>query len=157
MSTAAALSLMEVIIALRRVPLFAAVHGEGLRRLADAVHQRVLRGEEWIFSEGEPGEELFLVYSGRVEIIRRVTDGDNILETVGPGEHFGEVALIDELPRAASARALEDSLLLSIGRRRMRDAVLDHPDIAFAMMTALSRRLRASDERVRALSRRSRQ
>ena len=151
----AVLSLMEVIIALRGIPLFAAVHGEGLRRLADAVHQRGLRGGEWVFTEGETGEELFFVHSGRIEIVQVVDDGENILEEVGPGEHFGEVALIDELPRAASARALEDSLLLSIGRGRMREVVHDHPDIAFAMMAALSRRLRAATERVRALSMRS--
>ena len=148
----AVLSLMEVIIALRDIPLFAAVHGEGLRRLADAAHQRVLHGGEWVFKEGETGEELFFVRSGRVEIVQVVDDGENILEEVGPGEHFGEVALIDDLPRAYSARAVEDSQLLSIGRSRMREAVHDDPDIAFAMMTALSRRLRASTDRVRALS-----
>jgi CRP-like cAMP-binding protein len=155
MSAAVELSLMEVIIALRGIPLFAAVHGEGLRRLADAVRQRVLRREEWVFAEGEAGEELFFVHRGSIEIVQRVGAGENILEVVGPGEHFGEVALLDELPRAGSARALEDSLLLSIGRGRMREAVLDHPDIAFAMMTALSRRLRAAFDRVRAISERS--
>ena len=151
----AVLSLMEVIIALRDIPLFAAVHGEGLRRLADAVHQRGLHGGEWVFTEGETGEELFFVRSGRVEIVQVVDDGENILEEVGPGDHFGEVALIDELPRAYSARAVEDSLLLSIGRSRMREAVHDHPDIAFAMMAALSRRLRAATGRVRGPSMRS--
>ncbi len=155
MSATVELSLMEVIIALRDIPLFAAVHGEALRRLADAVHQRTLRREEWVFTEGEAGEELFFVHSGGVEIVQSVGAGENVLEVVGPGGHFGEVALIDELPRSESARALEDSLLLSIGRGRMREAVLDHPDIAFAMMTALSRRLRATSDRVRALSERS--
>jgi len=151
----AVLSLMEVIIALRGIPLFAAVHGEGLRRLADAVHQRALRGGEWVFAEGDTGEELFFVHSGCIEIVQIVDDGENILEELGPGEHFGEVALIDELPRAASARAVADSILLSIGRSRMREVVHDHPDIAFAMMAALSRRLRATTDRVRALSTRS--
>ena len=155
MSATIVLSLMEVIIALRGIPLFAAVHGEALRRLADAVHQRVLRGGEWVFTEGEAGEELFFVHSGRIEIVQSVSDGENILETVGPGDHFGEVALLDELPRSESARALEDSLLLTIGRTRMREAVLDHPDIALAMLTALSRRLRATSDRVRALSTRA--
>ena len=77
------LSLMEVIIALRGIPLFAAVHGEGLRRLAEAVRQRVLRREDWVFTEGEAGEELFFVHGGRVEIVQSIGAGENILAVRG--------------------------------------------------------------------------
>ena len=147
------LSLMEVILALKGIPLFASVHGQELRRLSEVVHEKGINKGELIFAQNDLGEEMYLVHSGRIGIYQE-TSKDNVerILEIEPGGFFGEMAILDKLPRSATARAETDSKLLVLDKSDFRLAVLDHPDIAFEVFSEFSRRLRRANERIRALS-----
>jgi CRP-like cAMP-binding protein len=145
------LSVMEVVVAIKRCPLFSSVHGEALKRLADGTREKVVTAGEVVFDENDLGEELYLVHQGAVSLFRVSGNEEVEGEVVRPGGYFGEQALIDELPRSTSARAVEAGLLLVLDRRNFRAAIQDYPDIALEMMQELSLRLRAAEARIRAL------
>ncbi len=148
------LSIMEVVVALRRIPLFASVQGEGLKRLADVVLEKTVGAGELIFAENDLGEEVYLVHRGAVQIFQPLDGRELAIELVREGGYFGELAIIDEMPRSASARAQEDSLLLVLSKYDFRMAVQDYPDIALEALKDLSRRLRNADLRIRELAER---
>ena len=93
---------------------------------------------ETIFAEGDPGDGMFIVRSGQVEL----RTGDVRRETVGEGEFFGEMALIDNEPRSASAVALTDCQLTVVDARRFQFMVQQTPFFALQVMKTLARRLR---------------
>ena len=143
------LSVMEVILALKAAPLFRDVPGEGLKRLSDFVQEKSVPAGELIFQEQDLGDEMYLVRRGRVRIEQLVGSKPVVVETVTTGGHFGEMAIIDDSPRTASAVADEDSSLLVLHKNDFRSAVQDYPDIAFEVFRELVRRLRDSDARFR--------
>ena len=96
------------------------------------------RGESLIMKEGQAATFMYLVKSGRVGI----AVGSNLVEIVGPGGTFGEMAVIDQSPRTARAGALEETELLAIDRPSLVDAVRKQPAIAMAMLRAIAERLR---------------
>jgi len=128
---------------LAQVPLFKGLAGEHLRRLTDACRRRKLRADETLFYEGDPGHTLYLVVSGQVKIQRVTPSGKLVVLAVrGPGEHVGEMALLDGEPRSADAVTLEPCELLMLDRERFLDCMAEHPQIALNMLASLTRRLR---------------
>jgi len=95
-----------------------------------------------IFVKGDHGKDAYLVRSGRVEIRK----AGRAIETIDPGELFGEMALIDSEPRSASAVALEPTELIRIDGPTFATLVRDLPDFALTVMRLMSRRLRATEE-----------
>jgi CRP-like cAMP-binding protein len=91
-----------------------------------------------IMREGEAGICMYVVLKGRVAIAIR----DKIVEMIGPGGTFGEMALVDQSPRTATAGASEDSVLLSIHRKALLDLVRSHPAFGIALMRGVAERLR---------------
>lgn len=91
-----------------------------------------------VFLKGAPGDHAFIVKKGRVEI----RDAGRALESIDPGEIFGEMALIDEGPRSASAVAVEPSEVIVLDRDTFNGLVRDHPDFALFVMRLMVRRLR---------------
>jgi CRP-like cAMP-binding protein len=146
------LSVMDLIIALKQIPVFASVHGEGLKRLSDAIREMRVSSGELIFAEHELGEEMYVVYSGKIRIYHETGGHEEVLDLVGPGGYFGEMAIIDEQPRSASARASDDTTLLVLHKNDFRSAVRDYPDIAFEVLKEFVRRLRQADQRIRSLA-----
>ena len=89
---------------LARSPLFAGLPRRLLARLATRFLEKVYHPGEVVFEEGDPGRALFVVVEGAVEITRATAQGPYVLNTLGPGDAFGELALIDDYPRSATAR-----------------------------------------------------
>ena len=87
-------------------PLFTGLPRRLLARLATRFFEKMYRPGEVVFEEGDPGRALFVVVEGAVEITRATPQGPYILNTLGPGDAFGELALIDDFPRSATARAV---------------------------------------------------
>ena len=106
-----------------------------LRHEADA---RSFRAGELIFSEGEPGEHMYAVLEGEVAIRK----GERVLEVVGSGSVFGEMALIDRMPRSAAAIAKSDCRVAAVDQSRFMLLVQQTPFFALQMMQVLSDRLR---------------
>jgi len=138
--------------ALRRVPLFAEVSEDDLETLADGVRSRGFRRGEVIFHQGDPGDALFVLVSGRVKIPLPSATGDEaILATLRPGDFFGELSLIDGAPRSATAVALDSAQTLVLGRDRVRELVDRVPSFRDALLTALTHEVRRITDHVEEL------
>ncbi|WP_424631391.1 Crp/Fnr family transcriptional regulator [Bradyrhizobium sp. SYSU BS000235] len=99
-----------------------------------------------IFEEGSVGRELFVVLAGSVNIIKVTGDRSNVIATLGKGEFFGEMAVIDASPRSATAVAAADhTRVMQINHARFVYLVSQQPAFALMIMDALSKRLRASN------------
>jgi CRP-like cAMP-binding protein len=104
---------------------------------------RVYGESQVIFEEGSIGAEMYIVHSGRVKVLRREADLEVVLATLGPGEFFGEMALVDDSPRSATAVAAEnDTALLALDKERFLFLVSHQPTFALTIMHILCQRLR---------------
>ena len=97
---------------------------------------------ETIFSEGEPGDRLYIVLEGEISL----SVGNTVVETIRPGGMFGEMALIDTFNRSATAHAVVDSKLVAIDENRFNYLVQQTPHFALVVMRTLVSRLRNMDE-----------
>jgi CRP-like cAMP-binding protein len=138
---------------LKQVPLFQGLTDSELKALtADFVRQE-LRPDEALFYQGDAGHFLYVVETGKVRIFVQGDDGQELSVTVcGTGDLVGEMSVIDELPRSASAVALERATVLRLSRERFREHVRKSPQLAFNVMKALSVRLRFSTRQLDSLS-----
>ncbi len=134
---------MSRVQALRRVSLFAGLAEEELLHLADALARRVYDRGVVIFHEGDPGDALYIVESGRARIFILSESGQEItVDVFGPGEVFGELSVLDGLPRSAGAVAVDHTVCLILRRDDLMRALAGHPQMALALIRVLSSRLR---------------
>lgn len=132
---------------LARTALFAGLPGEAADALATAIQPRRLRRGEVVFGEGEQGDSLYLILSGKVKIGRTSADGrENLLAVLGPGELFGELSLFDPGPRTATASALTDTELGFLPHEALRPWLATHPEVAEQLLRVLAGRLRRTNE-----------
>jgi len=108
---------------------------------------KVYRKSDVIFEENSSGNEMFIVYSGRVKLYTQPKTGRRtVLGILRPGEHFGEMALIDGSPRSATAVAVQDNTkLVVLDKAKFLYLVQQQPEFAFAMMETLSQRIREAN------------
>ena len=129
--------------ALARVPLFAGVPEGELRELAGQLRRRRYARGEVIFLQGDPGTNLCIVETGRVKLGFTSPEGKEVLlDLLGPGDAFGELALLDGEPRSADAVAAEPSELLLLQRDHFVSFLLGRPQLMLQLIAVLSRRLR---------------
>ncbi|MGH9812238.1 MAG: cyclic nucleotide-binding domain-containing protein, partial [Candidatus Acidiferrales bacterium] len=123
---------------------------ENRKALANVIDSTTLKDGETLFHAGEPGDALYIVRSGEIELYIKDTAGQRIvLNTARPGDFFGELALLDEGPRTATAAALADSELLVLGRDDLILLFQKNPDAALHMLASLGRMTRKADELLR--------
>jgi CRP/FNR family transcriptional regulator, cyclic AMP receptor protein len=104
---------------------------------------RTYGASEIIFEEGSAGAEMFIVYSGRVQLTTNAPGHEVVLGEVGAGDFFGEMSLVDSSPRTATAKALEDDTrLVAIDQAKFLYMVGQQPAFALTIMHALCRRIR---------------
>ena len=103
----------------------------------------------FIFHEGDLGTEMYIVHEGRVEIVQEDPIGESKLAVLERGDFFGEMSVLEDLPRTASARALTDVKLIMIDGATFDSMLRANPEIAVRIMRKLSRRLRRADELAR--------
>jgi CRP-like cAMP-binding protein len=132
---------------LKNVVLFKDLNMRELAMVSGLMHSREYLAEEVIFDEGEEGQGLFLVLSGRVKIVLPAS-ANNLLLDLGPGAFFGEVALLDQSVRTAQARAVEDTQIVALFRAEFYSLLETHSAIAsrisFQLARVLAARLRQS-------------
>jgi CRP/FNR family cyclic AMP-dependent transcriptional regulator len=102
--------LPERVARLKDVPLFASLTKRELATVGRILHEREYKTNEVVFDEGEEGQALYIIFSGDVTIARKARP-DVALADLGPGDYFGDLALIDDAPRAAQARAKTDCIV----------------------------------------------
>ena len=128
---------------LARVDLFAELTPDELEGLSARLRRRRYAKETVLFTEGDPGTGLYVVESGRVRIVLASLAGKELVLAVrGPGEFFGDMALLDGEPRSADAVVAEDCQLLILRREDFIRFVETHPRAAMRLLAVLSRRLR---------------
>src|ERR1700712_3874468 len=110
-----------------------------------------LKAGEYVFREGDLGTEMYIINEGKVEILNQGGDEGQVLALLEKGAFFGEMWVLEALPRAASARAATDLRLLQINGSTFDQLLQGNPEIAVRMMRKLSRRLRETDEMLKGL------
>jgi CRP/FNR family transcriptional regulator, cyclic AMP receptor protein len=136
--------------ALRSVPLFASLDDAAARHLRSLLLAQDIKSSNAIFRAGDSGDSLCLIESGRVRISVIDEEGKQVtLTELAGGDFFGEMALIDGKPRSADATAIEDARVAVLSREDFLGFVRGNSDVALEMISAVSDRLRRTDELLR--------
>jgi CRP-like cAMP-binding protein len=128
---------MEVEQVLKNTPLFSQLQKKDIKRLAAALTERSFQAGAVIIEQGKPGVGLFLIGDGTVTVSKDGTP----FRTYVAGDHFGEVALIDDGPRTAEVRADTDVQCFVLPAWQFRAIVSEHPDVTWALMRSLVQRV----------------
>lgn len=137
---------------LKNSQLLSSLPDEALEALAQRAAQRNFTSGEVICEVGDPGDTLFIVQEGLVEI-RRSADSDVVLDEVRPGEHFGELAVFDPAPRSAAAVATEATVAMEVSRKDLATVLATNLDATMAVMGALARVTTQAKEQVMLVNR----
>ena len=128
-------------VQLRGLGLFALLSPRELRVIDGLLHERRYLAGEIVFDEGEEGQALYVVLTGRVLICRQGDPDDGRIAEIPAGAMFGELALLDGVPRTAQARALDDCVLAALSRTDFDRLVDTHGGIASRIALQLARDL----------------
>jgi CRP-like cAMP-binding protein len=124
---------------------------QGLKSSANSALTQQLQAVDFppgqiVFAEGEPGDRLYIIVSGKVKIGRRSPDGhENLLTIMGPSDMFGELSIFDPGPRTSSVTTITDVRAVSMDRATLRAWIADRPEIAVQLLRVLARRLRRTN------------
>ncbi|KPL27416.1 MAG: hypothetical protein AMJ72_09070 [Acidithiobacillales bacterium SM1_46] len=137
------------ILLLSKAPVFSSAYTEDLRVLALELEEEACSAGERVFDIHDPSDRMYIIETGKIGISinenPKVEEFHSILEA---GECFGEMGVIDDQPRSATAHVLEDSLLLVLDKAKLRALCLRYPELALGMMRGLSLRLRDTTRRL---------
>jgi CRP-like cAMP-binding protein len=136
-------AMADIVETLSRVPMFTGVKAKELKRLAKGMAERTFDEGETITTEGQSGVGFFVIEDGNATVSLR----GEVVRTLGPGDHFGEIALIDQGPRSATVVATTDLRCRGMTSWEFRPFVQSHPEVAWPLLENLVGRLRESEER----------
>lgn len=132
---------------LRGTVLFQALDDDAAEALKRSLVNVTLARGEHLFSEGEPGDRLYFVLSGKIKLTHASGDGrESLLMVLGPGDMFGELSLFDPGPRTSTAVAVTDAEVAGLGHGELRPWLHSHPYVAETLLRALAHRLRRNSE-----------
>jgi CRP/FNR family cyclic AMP-dependent transcriptional regulator len=139
------------------IPIFAGLNAGALSEIASAVEEATFRTGDIIVREGEAGNRMFIIFSGRVEVVKNLAQThETILAVLRPKDFLGEMSIIECVARSASVRAVEDTSLFALKGTDLYRLFKRYPDqyaiVILNIARDLSRRLRAIDERFSAVS-----
>ena len=126
---------------LAKVPLFSACSKKELQNIARASDDVEVPAGKVLVEEGKPGHEFFLIIDGSAAVKR----GKKTVAKLGPGQYFGELALLDRGPRSASVVAKDDMEVLVLGQREFAGVIDEVPTLAHKLLTSMAQRLREAD------------
>jgi CRP/FNR family transcriptional regulator len=142
-------SALSAIELLRSVPLFADLEEGELERFSQVAVPRSFPAATRVFHEGDSSDACYIVSEGSFRVTREHSDGRAItLATLGPGEIFGELAMLDGDRRSASAESITDGTLLALPASDVRSLLSRNPEIALKLVAGLVRRLRQANMRL---------
>ena len=135
----------EVVV--RKAPIFLGLDSAAADALRSSMSLVKLRKGQSLFKEGDDGDNLYVVSNGKVKLGTKSPDGrENLLMILGPGDMFGELSLFDSGPRTATATAVTDSKLLTLGQDKVIPWVREHPEVSLQLLARLASRLRRTNE-----------
>ncbi|GAA4386742.1 Crp/Fnr family transcriptional regulator [Tsukamurella soli] len=131
---------------LARAGIFQGVEPAAVEALMKDLHPVDYPRGHVIFNEGEPGDRLYIILSGKVKLGRRSPDGrENLLSVMGPSDMFGEMSIFDPGPRTSSATTITEVRAMTMDREALRAWIRDRPEIAEQLLRVLARRLRRTN------------
>jgi CRP/FNR family transcriptional regulator len=137
----------------RTVPLFSALPERDWATVADLLAERSFEKDDYIFFEGDPPEALYVVWRGRVKLLRHSREGrDVVLDVIGPRRMLGETAVFEGAPYDFSAQAMEPTALISIARQDFLALLRRFPRLSLSVISELGRRLRSASDLVHSLA-----
>jgi CRP-like cAMP-binding protein len=140
------LSLMERVLFLRQVPLFADLAPSDLKQVAAVAAEEVFGDSEVLATQGEPGDELFVIVSGSVQVLASGRAGQPVeLARVDSGSYVGEMAILTGEPCMASLVAVGSLRVLTIGQKQFESILRDRPETSLAVIRVLCARLRDAE------------
>jgi CRP/FNR family transcriptional regulator, cyclic AMP receptor protein len=138
---------------LASIPLFARLNPAEQEKLGALMVRKKFKAQTAIFFQDDPSDSLYVVLSGSAKVFRTSEDGkDRILSVLRPGDAFGELAMIEGLPRSASVEAVEETEMLSLSRHDFEAFARQHPEVLWRLLQTLCGRLRQVTEVVLDLS-----
>lgn len=138
---------------IRRVPLFSMLTESQANAVADAVIKRRFKRGEVIVEQGKKSNALFILLNGRARVVTADSRGrEVILATLQPGDHIGEMSLIDNEPHSATVRAEVQTDVLMLGRLEFARCLPENSSMAYAVMRGLVQRLRHADRKIESLA-----
>jgi CRP-like cAMP-binding protein len=140
--------LFERILILKSSPAFNQVKTEDLKVVAQSLEEETYFAGERVFDIGENGDCMYIVQKGKIGIsLEKNAHKNNIrfIAELGEGDCFGEMNLLDDLPRSASAHVIEDSILLALEKSRLRGLIINYPELSLGILKSLSLRLRQAN------------
>ena len=132
------LSIVERVIFLKAIPIFAEIPEADLAELAGRFGEKRVSADATIVSEGDLGTSMYIVASGSVRVHR----GDTEIARMGDGSVFGELAALDTQPRTASVTALDETLLFSVSQEALYEIMAEHPVMLRGIIKFLCQRFR---------------
>jgi CRP-like cAMP-binding protein len=138
---------LEMDEVLARSGIFQGVDADAAESLAKDLEMIDIRKGDVVFNEGEPGDSLYIVLSGKIKLGRRAADGrQNLVTVLGPSDMLGELSLFDPGPRTATATAVTDARLARLRKQALRPWLTNRPEIAEQLLRVLARRLRRTND-----------
>ncbi len=138
---------------LRKVPIFSGLTRDDLNALLPHFREKKFPKNSVIFQQDEEGDTFLFILKGRVKVVIMTKNGrEVILSILGKNEFFGEMSLIDGLPRSATVIAIEDTTIIFLKRKDFLETLRQHPDMMLSLMQEMSKRIRKADERISSLS-----
>jgi CRP/FNR family cyclic AMP-dependent transcriptional regulator len=145
----AVISASEKLKLLGNVELFSDLTEKQLEGVSQVVRQKSLKRKEELFHKGDEGSQIYIVASGKLKALTTSIDGDDVVFSImGPGEVFGEVALLGATARTATISAIEPCELLVIDRRDFMSFLRTHADISIKLLYVIATRLKRVSELV---------
>lgn len=131
----------------RKAPIFQGLDDAAANTLRLSMSPVKLRKGQSLFKEGDDGDHLYIVASGKIKLGTKSQDGrENLLMILGPGDMFGDLSLFDSGPRTSTATAVTEAKLLSLGQDKVIPWVKEHPEVSLHLLARLASRLRRTNE-----------
>jgi len=138
---------------LEKVPLFYGLSPEAMQNLVQATTRKTYPKDTTLVEENETGETLYMIFSGKVKVTNIGPDGKEvILSVLGPGEFFGEMALLDDEPRSATVVTMEKTEMISLRRKEFFFLLENNKEILAKLLSTISGRLRHANAQIRSLA-----
>lgn len=135
------------------VPIFSELPSEAVERISNSGSRKFYKKDNVVLMEDDTGTALFVIISGKVKVSRTSNDGKEVILTIlNESDFFGEMAILDGMQRSATVTALEDSELFILQRNDFLDMLKEYPEISITLLYELTKRLRAADMKIKALS-----
>jgi HEAT repeat protein len=142
MDTLKTVSILERILLLREIPIFADLSPEDLNHVAEIAHEEWYPQNTDIFHQGDEGRVMFVIVEGRLQVVRNMDGNVQILAERGPGDFVGEMAIIESAPRSATLHTQSEVRVLAIDDETFKGILRERPNVSFAILRSMSRRLR---------------